>query len=78
MNTDLKVGIAGHGVVGKIRRKILNSIPGLKIVAISDANPRNKILSKEVKFFDNYNKLYNFKLYGQKRSSLSDNKRIKI
>jgi len=59
MNTDLKVGIAGYGVVGKIRKKILDSISGLKIVAISDINPRNKILDKEVKFFNNYNKLFN-------------------
>ena len=59
MNTDLKVGIAGYGVVGKIRKKILDSISGLKIVAISDINPRNKILGKKVKFFNNYNKLFN-------------------
>ena len=59
MDTDLKIGIAGYGVVGKIRRKIIDSIPGLKIVAISDKNPKNKISSKEIKFFDSYNKLFN-------------------
>jgi len=58
MGTDLKIGIAGYGVVGKIRKKILDSIPGLKIVAISDKNPKNKISSKEIKFFDSYNKLF--------------------
>ena len=59
MNTDLKVGIAGYGVVGKIRRRILDSIPGLKIVAISDKNLKNKVLGKKVKFFNSYNKLFN-------------------
>ena len=29
MDTDLKIGIAGYGVVGKIRRKIIDSIPSI-------------------------------------------------
>ena len=46
MDKILRIGIAGYGVVGKKRKKILDSIPGLKIVAISDKNPKNKILNK--------------------------------
>ena len=42
MKSILKVGIAGYGVVGKKRKKILERISGIKIVAISDKNPINK------------------------------------
>ena len=59
MSADLKIGIAGYGVVGKIRKKILDGITGLKVVAISDKNPKNRVLSKKIKFFDNYKKLFN-------------------
>jgi len=62
MKTYLKVGVAGYGVVGKKRKKILDNIAGLKVVAISDKNPKNKISSKKVKFFNNYNKLFNEKI----------------
>ena len=54
MDSYLKVGIAGYGVVGKKRKKILDNIPGVRVVAISDKNPKNKILSKQVKFFKSY------------------------
>ena len=40
------------------RKKILNNIPGLKVLAISDKNPKNRIKSKDIKFFDNYKKLF--------------------
>ena len=59
MKSHLKVGIAGYGVVGKIRKKILDKIPALKVVAISDKNKKNRVLSKGIKFFDNYKKLFN-------------------
>ena len=59
MSADLKIGIAGYGVVGKIRKKILDGITGLKVVAISDKNPKNRVLSKKIKFFDDYKKLFN-------------------
>jgi len=59
MNLNLKVGIAGYGVVGKKRRKILDKIPGVKVVAISDKNPKNKISEKNIKFFSDYKKLFN-------------------
>ena len=59
MYSDLKVGIAGYGIVGKKRKKILDNIPGIKIIAISDKNPKNRISSKKIKFFNDYNKLFN-------------------
>ena len=51
---NLKVAIVGYGVVGKIRRKIIDNISGVKSVGISDKNPKYKILSKKIKFFNNY------------------------
>ena len=54
----LKVGIAGYGYVGQKRRKILNNISGIKIVAISDNNPKYRINEKKIKFFKNYNDLF--------------------
>ena len=58
MKSYLKIGIAGYGVVGKIRKKILDKIPGVKVVAISEKNPKNRALIKGIKFFDNYKKLF--------------------
>ena len=55
----LKIGIAGYGYVGKKRRHILNNISGIKIVAISDNDPKKKISDKKIKFFYNYKKLFN-------------------
>ena len=57
-NYNLKVGIAGYGYVGQKRRKILDNIPGVKIVAISDKNPKYKTQEKKIKFFSNYNRLF--------------------
>ena len=65
MYSDLKVGIAGYGIVGKKRKKILDNIPGIKIIAISDKNPKNRISSKKIKFFNDYNKLFNEDLLGE-------------
>jgi len=55
----LRVGIAGYGVVGKKRKKILDKISGIKVVAISDNNPKYKIFNKNIKFFTDYKKLFN-------------------
>ena len=44
MNSKIKIGIAGFGKVGKIRKKILDKIPEVKIVAISDKNLKNKVM----------------------------------
>ena len=50
MDSYLKVGIAGYGVVGKNRKKILDNIPGVRVVAISDKNKKNRILNKNINF----------------------------
>ncbi len=59
MNSNLKVGIAGFGVVGKIRKKILDNFSGIKVVAISDKNLNNKVSNNGIKFFNNYKRLFN-------------------
>ena len=58
MKAQIKIGIAGYGVVGKKRKKILDGIAGIEIVAISDKNLKNKILNKKIKFFKDYKKLF--------------------
>jgi len=58
----IRVGIAGFGAVGTIRKKILDNIPEVKIVAISDKNKNNWIKDKNIKFFNNYKKLFREKL----------------
>ena len=58
MSSILKVGIAGYGVVGKKRKKILDGISGISVIAISDKNPKNRISSKKIKFFNDYKKLF--------------------
>ena len=60
--TNLKIGIAGYGDVGKKRKKILDKISGIEIVAISDKNPKYTILNKKIKFLKNYKKLFNEKI----------------
>ena len=57
--SDLKVAIAGYGDVGKKRKKILDTISGIRVVAISDKNPKYKFLSKKIKYFSSYKKLFN-------------------
>jgi len=57
MNEKIKIGIAGFGKVGKIRKKILDKIPEVKIVAISDKNLKNKDILGKTKFFFDYKKL---------------------
>ena len=42
MKAKIKIGIAGYGVVGKKRKKILDKIPGIEVVAISDKNLKKK------------------------------------
>ena len=58
MNSNLKIGIAGYGVVGKKRKKILDKIFGVEVVAISDINVENKVHNKSIKFFKNYKDLF--------------------
>jgi len=59
MTSELKVGIAGYGVVGKKRKKILDQIKGIKIVAISDKNLKNNSVNKNINFYNDYKKLFN-------------------
>ena len=40
------------------RERGTDKIPGVKVVAISDKNPKNKIFGRKIKFFNNYNKLF--------------------
>ena len=37
-NNKLKVGIAGYGIVGKVRHKSLNKCSNIRVVAICDKN----------------------------------------
>ena len=59
----LKVGIAGYGVVGSRRHHFIDKHPALEVVAVCDKNShRQKSLSSDVKFFDNYYDLLNVQL----------------
>lgn len=60
MNSKIyKVGIAGYGVVGKRRRKYIDSHPNLKTVAICDQTFDKDYLESDtnVRAFKSYNKL---------------------
>tara|TARA_B100001248_G_scaffold243059_1_gene211044 strand:+ start:3598 stop:4596 length:999 start_codon:yes stop_codon:yes gene_type:complete len=58
----INVAIAGFGVVGKKRYEILKKIKEVNIVAISDKNIQKSPKNKNIKFFTNYRKLFNFNL----------------
>ena len=62
MMRKINVAIAGFGVVGKKRYEILKKIKKVNIVAISDINTKNSPKNKNIKFFSNYQKLFNFRL----------------
>ena len=51
-NYNLNIGIAGFGEVGKKRKKVLDKIKGVTILAISDKNKKNKPFNKNIKFFN--------------------------
>lgn len=60
---ELRVGIAGFGVVGKQRHKCLAKIANTRLVAVSDKTFSDDSLSKEGFYcFDEYKKIYNQKL----------------
>ena len=40
MNSKIKIGIAGFGKVGKIRKKILDKIPEVKIAEENSVEPK--------------------------------------
>ena len=52
---QLKVGIAGYGVVGKRRRQFIDQHPNLRTVAVCDQHFPNLItMADGVKCFPNY------------------------
>lgn len=55
---QLRVGIAGYGMVGKRRRQFIDLHPGLKTVAVCDKNfPKAGMLPDGVHFFPDYRRL---------------------
>ena len=58
MKNKIRIAIAGYGVVGKKRKKILDKISNVEIVGISDIDRKNNIFSNKIKFFTNYNDLF--------------------
>ena len=58
MNTPLKVGIAGFGIVGKRRREIVDAHPALETVAVSDCVlDGDGNFDDGVRYYDNYLKI---------------------
>ncbi len=58
MSRKLKVGIAGYGVVGKRRRGVIDSLPTMETVAVSDRTLDGEgMFDDGVCFFDHYEKL---------------------
>lgn len=57
---ELRVGIAGFGIVGKQRHKCILKIPNTKLIAVSDKIFTDDCLSPEGFFcLDDYGKIYN-------------------
>ncbi len=58
MSEKLKVGIAGYGVVGKIRRGVIDALPSLEVAAVSDRTlDGDGVFVDDVRYFDDYEKL---------------------
>ena len=56
--TELKVGIAGYGVVGKKRKECVDRHPNLRLVAVCDRNFNDEgLLEEGVYYFQNYQSL---------------------
>ena len=56
--TELKVGIAGYGVVGKKRKECVDRHPNLSLVAVCDRNFSDESLLKDgVYYYQNYQSL---------------------
>ena len=54
MNKKIKVGIAGFGKVGRMRKKIIEDNPDLTLKGICDVVPPNQNEDISCKFFTNY------------------------
>jgi predicted dehydrogenase len=60
---NLKVGIAGYGVVGKRRRECIDTHPSMDIVAICDRSFANSgVMEDGVRYYKNYKQLLEEKL----------------
>src|SRR3989338_2419416 len=60
---QLKVGIAGYGLVGKHRRKCIDSNQNLKLVAVCDKTlPKSGIFEDGIRYYDHYHGLLNEEL----------------
>jgi predicted dehydrogenase len=58
MSAELKVGIAGYGVVGKRRRKFIDLHPRLKTVAVCDrVFPGEGVFDDGVRYYTHYRRL---------------------
>ena len=56
--TELKVGIAGYGVVGKRRKECVDRHPNLRLVAVCDRNFNDEgLLEEGVYYYQNYQSL---------------------
>ena len=56
--TELKVGIAGYGVVGKKRKECVDRHPNLRLVAVCDRNFNDEgLLEEGVYYYQNYQSL---------------------
>ena len=61
--TELKVGIAGFGVVGKKRKACVDRHPNLRLVAVCDRNFDDEgFLEEDVYYYQNYQNLLNQEL----------------
>ena len=52
-----KVGIAGYGIVGKVRHKSLNKCSNIRVVAICDKNFKTNSFKNNIHYFTNYKRL---------------------
>ena len=59
---ELRIGIAGFGVVGKRRNRCISTLPHVKVVAVSDKTFANDHMAEEFVCLDDYRKLYNEKM----------------
>ena len=58
MTENLKVGIAGYGVVGKRRRDVIDAHPSLQVVAVSDRTlDGDGAFNDGVRYYDDYKTL---------------------
>ena len=60
---NLRIGIAGYGIVGKRRHKSLSKIKNIKVVAICDKRIKKEYISNTgIKFLNNYKNIFDEKI----------------